>query len=162
MKTKTTNPTKIGENTNKRNFFQKTVILLAILVFTSFGFKAKAQNEIDITVCNSSGCTWTVKAYDAGSNLIWSSGPISSTSPCNLVVFSCLNQGLLAPALDHITVTGCGGTSYIFGSGGTFSYSQISPVCCGTSIDCAGSSGTNPSTSPCGPTTGKNLLIQMF
>ena len=70
MKTQTTNPTKIGENTNTRNFFQKTFILLAILAFTSFGFKAKAQSYT-VTVNNNTigTCSWRVLILD-NSNVI--------------------------------------------------------------------------------------------
>jgi len=161
MKTQTKNPTvanKIGQSC-RAIFSLKTVILLAVLAFTSFGFKAKAQNEIDITVVNcSSSCTWIVTAYDASSNVIWT----SSIGPsCLAVTYNCLNQGILAPALDYIIVSGCSNT-YLFGSGGIFSYSQHSSVCCSSSIYCAGSLGTNPSNPPCGSSTGKNILIQMF
>jgi hypothetical protein len=71
MKTKTTHPTKIGENTNTRNFFQKTFILLAILAFTSFGFKAKAQNQYVFIVTNNapSGCDWQIVAVDINGNI---------------------------------------------------------------------------------------------
>ena len=147
------------KNESSRNFFQKTFILFAILAFTSFGFKARAQNEIDITVYNCSGCSWIINAYDASSNVIWTSPSITST--CSTVTYNCLNQGGGAAVLDHITVTGCGNV-YPFGSGGVFSYSQNTSVCCGSSIDCAGGAGTNSSTFPCGPGTGTNLLIQML
>ncbi len=82
MKTKTTNPTKIGENTNARKFFQKAFILLAILAFTGIGFKTKAQNfTVDVDLQNTN-CTngWSIDVYDNSPTpvFLFTASPIST------------------------------------------------------------------------------------
>ena len=102
MKTQTTNPTNIGENTNTRNFFQKTFILLAILAFTSFGFKAKAQ-QAHLTVNNNlgspSGCDWRVYFYDASSTLLYTSILVTSG---NILYAGCVSW--VGAAVDQVVV----------------------------------------------------------
>jgi len=154
MKTKTTNPTKIGENTNKRNFFQKIFILLAILAFTSFGFKVKAQT-FTVAVDNSSSCTWTIRVYDNTSTLL-NTTPYVSNGGSNYVLFGCDNG-----VPDYITVSkpGLGCTTITFGSAGLFPYTSITPPCCNPTMTCAGGNGNGF----CSPGTGDiHILIQIL
>ena len=139
MKTKTTNPTKIGENTNTRNFFQKTFILLAILAFTSFGFKAKAQYWT-FTVTNNapSGCNWLVVLAD-GSGAYLNS--FTSLGGSGTVTFGCFGSY----SVDNIAVSYAGGgcMGFTFGSLGSFPYTSYLTTCCGaSSINCQGGATT--------------------
>ena len=145
MKTQTKN-----SNTRNRNFFQKTFILLAILAFTSFGFKAKAQNNA-IDIDNQSSCTWVIKACDGSSTQI---GFTISIPPGQHNVY-CRNGA----TLNYIEVqdAGAGCTKITFGSG--FPHTIVTPSCgvppCSTSIDC---SGGGPTTL-CGGGLGSQFVI---
>ena len=141
MKTKTTNPTKIGENTNARNFFQKTFILLAILAFSSFGFKAKAQQNVwyDVTNTATAGCNWTIRTYDNASVQIDVFTVIGGAtySGCRT----------LSGIIDYIVVE-YNGLCYLWfgsgnlGGGGSWSYNSYLSPCggstCSSSVDCVG------------------------
>ena len=129
LQTKTT-------NTNTRNFFQKTFIVLAILAFSSWGFKAKAQNyTFTINNTTSGTCTWTIYLINAGNviNTITSSATSTINTAC---------QGWI----DEIAIVdnsgGCQG--YTFGSFGSFPYTAVIPSCtppttsCSTGINCQG------------------------
>ena len=136
MKTKTTQTTKIGENTNTRNFFQKTFILLAILAFTSFGFKAKAQSYT-VTVNNNTigTCSWRVLILD-NSNVIIDS--IISTASSILYNPTGCNANIASIVISDMSGN-CQG--YTFGSGGSFPYTAVIPQCSFPKVSC--SSGIN-------------------
>ena len=59
MKTQTT-------KTNKRIFSLKTIVLLAVLAFSGFGFNAKAQNFTVNVDLQNTYCTtgWSIDVYD--------------------------------------------------------------------------------------------------
>lgn len=134
-----TSSTDMAQNIGKRNFFQKTVILLAILAFTSFGFKAKAQTYYTVTVNNNAptGCDWTIRLVDANSNVV---GTLNSSGGGSTVYSICTLN------VDNIAIVynsgGCQG--YTFGSLGSFPYTSVTPACtppavsCSSSIDCQG------------------------
>ena len=136
MKTNTTHPTKIGENTNTRNFFQKTFILLAILAFTSFGFKAKAQT-LHFTVNNTApfGCSWTIRVLDAFSvDLVT---PFTSNGNSGVQLLQNCVSFSGTPAEIRVTRGLC--TVSFFAP---FTFTTFAPPCtgsCSTSIDCSGS-----------------------
>ncbi len=158
MKNQTTNPTKIGENTNTRNFFQKTVILLAILAFSSFGFKAKAQLKFDIDVNNTGGCTMQVKAYDSGGNLLDS---IQCTSG-SITNSGCITSGLVTVNRIDITRASCTTISFYATSttSGVINYSSVLANCLGcsyTAMTCAGSGGGTQ----CGGTNDFHYLVEI-
>ncbi len=128
LQTKTT-------STNTRNFFQKTFILLAILAFTSFGFKAKAQ-QTTFTVTNNAplGCNWLVILVDNSGTHLNSFVSYGSSGTTHTVCYG-------SYTVDHIAMSyasgGCMG--YNFGSSGLFPYTSVSPSCFSTStIDCVG------------------------
>ncbi len=158
MKTQTTNPTKIGENTNTRNFFKKKILVLAVLAFTSFGFKAKAQT-FTIDVVNTTTtlpCTWTITVYD------------NASPPNVLATYSCPStggsviKGCGTGVPDYITLSKPGCTTIPFGSGGSFPYTAVTPSCtsCTSSITCAGGFGTGICTPP--PASGDvHLLVEI-
>lgn len=122
------------KNESSRNFFQKTFILLAILGFISFGFKAKAQTFTIATNNTTSSCTWVVHVWDASSIQIIQ----YTVGPGGYTLNSCVTG-----VPDHITVTrsflGC--NTILFGSSGTFTYTAVTPSCCNSSITCAGGNG---------------------
>jgi hypothetical protein len=157
MKTKSTNPTTIGEKTNTRNLFQKTFILLAVLAFTIFGFKANAQRWT-FTVTNNapSGCNWLVVLADGSGGYLNS---FTSNGGSGTVTFGCFGPF----AVDNIAVsyTGGGCMGFTFGSGGSFPYTSYLTTCCGaTSIDCQGGTTTrNCSATP--PVGDYNITINI-
>ncbi len=150
MKTKSTHPTKIGEKTNTRNLFQKSFILLAILAFTSFGFKAKAQT-FSTNVTNNAGllCNWMIIISDASNNVL---ATYTSNGGSGLRTFGCDNG---TPAEIVMTYTGGGCASYIFtGSSGIFLFQSVTPTCtppatsCSTGITVQSSAATSTCPSP--------------
>lgn len=142
LQTKTTNQVAVKKDNGKRNFFQKTVILLAILAFTGFGFKAKAQTKISLDVDNQTNCTWIVKCYDGSLTPVllasWTVGPGHPTPQC-------FTPGVLTTT-SYITVTDwpsptC--TTLTFTSPYTNSTQSTScggppPVCSTGSVNCSG------------------------
>jgi len=156
LKNQATNYSSKFENKPLKKWFVLVTVLLL------FGFnKVSAQNEFDVNVYNYSNCTWTITAYDASLNVLYTSSiPATPT----FTSFLCLNQGLGAAALDHIVLTNgtspCSSITYTFGSSGVFSYTQYTGICCGSDMNCSGGAGT-AGPSPCGPSTGKNLLINI-
>ncbi len=140
MKTQTKNL-----NTRNCNFFQKTFILLAILTFTSFGFKAKAQAwTFAITNNAPSGCDWLIILAD---NTGGSLDTFTTFGGSGLVTFGCKFPGL---TFDNIAMVNKGGNcmGYTFGSGAVFPYTAVIPSCtwptitCATGIDCQGAAAT--------------------
>ncbi len=136
MKTKTQN-----SNTRNQNFFQKTFILLAILTFTSFGFKAKAQ-QVHLDVDNTSSCNWDVNVY-SGLILKYSTTVNASTRLTGAAGCVTWSTGLM----DRVTVTNGICTLTFNASGGIFPYTNYVSPCSGTtcssSVDGSGSqSGT--------------------
>ena len=67
MNLKTTNQTKIGENTNMRNFFLKTLAIFSFLICLSSSAKAQCTNYDWV---NNSGCDWGIVFQDASNNNI--------------------------------------------------------------------------------------------
>ena len=139
MKTKTTQTTKFGASTNTRNLFQKTFILLAVLAFTSFGFKAKAQTTT-LTITSNVGLLddWMVVFVDANGNWL---NQYYCQGGSGLVFTNCITTA----AIDHITMHyipgGC--SAYSFGSGASWPYTAVLPSCGGTtSIDVQGGAST--------------------
>ncbi len=135
MKTKTTQTTKIGENTNTRNLFQKTFILLAILTLSSICSSAQTMH---FTVNNSAstGCDWTVRVLD-GSNIDIIT-PYTSTGGSGVVLVASCVTGV--PNEVRVTRGLCTVSFYA-----PFTFTTYAPPCtgsCSASIDCAGS---NPS-----------------
>ncbi len=136
MKNQTKNTNKIGENTNTRNFFQKTFILLAVLAFTSFGFKAKAQ-IYSLTVNNTvlGTCSWTIYCLDASNTVVETVNSTASSTSYSLI---CQNFQSIA-IVDN--AGNCQG--YTFGSSGSFPYTAVIPTCgggssCSSGINCQG------------------------
>ena len=128
--------------TEKRNFFQKTFILLAILAFTSFGFKAKAQNQIDYDVNNQGGCDVTVKAYDFWGLQLYSISCLSGF----LTNSTCFNKSTTVYRIAIIR-PGCTTVSFYATSStsGVITYSSVSASCSSpctySTMTCAGSGG---------------------
>lgn len=143
-----------NSNTRNRNFFHKTFILLAILAFTSFGFKVKAQQaflEVNNNLGAPLGCNWKVVLFDNSSNRLDSLTVNAGGHPAGC-------RSWLGGAVDHIWVTD-GTCTVIFGSGGIFNYTSYAPPCsgsCSISIDC---SGGTPSI--CGSTY-PTILVQIY
>ena len=143
MKTKSTNPTKIGEKTNTRNFFQKTFILFAILAFTGFTTKSYGQPPFDIDVYNNGGCTMTITAFDASSNVLYTgthgAGLTNSGCITPFPIGAIVNTIVISrPFCSPITFTATTTTS------GTITYSLVGASCGGcsyTSMTCAGGGG---------------------
>lgn len=139
----------------------KFLILLTLLTFFSTGFKAKAQTfTVDVTNTAPLFCDWMVIVYDNSSSVIAS---FTSLGGSGLVTFGCYSG-----VPDHLimTYTGGGCQSYLFGSGGTFSYAWVNPSCappatsCSSFIDCAGgASSANCFASP--PVGDYVILIQI-
>jgi hypothetical protein len=155
MKTKTTQTTKIGASTNTRNFFQKTFILLAVLAFTSFGFKAKAQQYVFIVTNTApTGCDWLIVADDSMGNIypFISYGGTSGRFGCY-------------PNIKFYTMTylggGCMGYQF-YPVAGVYPFTSYISTCCGSSrtID----SQSTGATSNCGsiPLSGDvNILLNI-
>lgn len=143
LQTKTTQQVTVKINNGKRKFLQKTFILLAILAFSGFGFKVKAQNQYVFIVTNNapSGCDWQIVAVDINGNIY----PFISSGGGTTDRFGCILD------LQYFTLTyfwgGCMG--YQFGSGGAFPYTSYLTTCCGaSSIDCQGIvTGSSPACS---------------
>ena len=158
MKTKTTHPTKIGENTNTRNFFQKIFILLAILAFTSFGFKAKAQNFTVAVDLQNTNCTtgWSIDVYDNSPTpvLLFTVSPIST----GLNTYGCYPY---SGSIGFIKVLRSGCTTLTFGNLGSFPYTSSSPSCCSATVTCAGGGGNGFCTPPLG-LGDVHLLVQIL
>lgn len=153
------------KNESSRNFFQKTFILFAILAFTSFGFKAKAQT-ITVDTYNSSGtsCDWIIDIQDVFNNSLASFTSYGSGGV--LVHNGCFTIG--TPIPDHVVVTkGACTATFNSSGGGTFTYSSVAPSCvppatsCATSIDCAGGLQTSPNCLATPPIGTYHLLIQI-
>ena len=160
MKTKTTHPTKIGENTNTRNFFQKSFILLAILSFTSFGFKAKAQLKYDVRVNNTSSCKFLIKTFDGGGNFLDSFTSFGLTNQ----IYGCFTSGLVTVNQIDVSRSGCSVSFYATSTtSGVINYASSPPSCpipCASilSITCAGGGGGTH----CGGTNDFHYLIEIF
>jgi hypothetical protein len=116
MKTKTTQTTKIGASTKSRNLFQKTFILLAILAFTSFGFKAKAQAQLEYRWDNTATtCDWDVNVYDNSLNLLFtftmtagnSLGPTCQSISAPIAYVEFTNPTWPSLGLNSTCTTGC-------------------------------------------------------
>ncbi len=119
----------------KRNFFHKNLILFAILVFTGFGFKAKAQSYWFVEANNFSGCDdYYVTALDGSGNLIFSFQAFSTNPPGPYTAGSCTTT-----AIASITVfrSGCSPTTITFTPVlGVFVYQSASTTCCsGNDVD---------------------------
>ena len=157
MKTKSTHPTKIGEKTNTRNLFQKSFILLAILAFTSFGFKAKAQTTT-LTITNNAPIfsDWLIVFCEANGNPITT---YTSYGGSGLTNTNCISTLLIDHFTIHYIPGGCIG--YIFGSGASWPYTAVLPSCGGTtSIDVQGGAATqNCAASP--PIGDYNITINI-
>jgi hypothetical protein len=143
-------------NQGKRNFFQKMMVVLAILVFTGMGFTAKAQ-WIQIDVVNAvPGCTnISFDAVDSANN---SYAFVTSTNAFNTSGCVLLPPGV---RLDHIVVTNCG-LPFNYGGGGVFTSGTVKATgCpCGNSNITATvvSGGTLPL---CSPTTGLHITFSI-
>lgn len=136
-------------------FLQKSLILFAIITFTSFGFNAMAQQvhfDVDNNLGSPSGCDWQITAYDNATppNILtqW-------TVPSGTRYQNCRS---ITGTLDHLTVDD-GTCVETFGSGGVFSYASVNPcggTTCSSSIDC---SGGQPGT--CIPAAGY-IIIRIY
>ncbi len=152
MKNQTTNTNKIAENTNTRNFFQKTFILLAILAFSSFGFKATAQTSANLDIVNNSGCDYNVRAYN-GSTLLGTVTVIAGQSSST----NCITGNVTKIEVEDVN-SSCAIMTFLK-SGLIFPYTSITPTGCTcptSAVDCIGSAGilcTSPNMA---------IIIQMF
>ena len=160
MKTKTTQTTKIGASTNTRNFFQKTFILLAVLAFTSFGFKAKAQQQFHTDVqffgSSASGCDWVVEGWVGArltpefSTTVLSPLPLTGSAGC---------QGANG-IIDRITLTRGTCVLTFLASAGVFPYTNYLTPCSGTT--CAVSINGSGSQSGSGCAADGFIIIQIY
>jgi hypothetical protein len=152
MKTQTQN-----SNTRNQNFFQKSFILLAILAFTSFGFKAKAQQQFHTDVqffgSTSSGCDWVIKGY-SGSGLPKFTGNISSPTPYQIC------QSWSSGLLDRITISDGTCVLTFTASGGVFPLTTYTSPCSGTT--CAISISGSGSQSGSGCAADGFIIIQIY
>ena len=142
-------------NTNTRNFFQKTFILLAILTFTSFGFKAKAQQfHTDVQFFNntSSGCDWVVEGF----SLLTSKFSQNVFSPSTSQVYQTWSTGLL----DRITITDGTCVLTFTASAGVFPVTTYTSPCSGTT--CAISISGSGSQSGSGCAVDGYIIIQIY
>jgi len=128
-------------------FSLKTIILLAVLAFTSFGFKAMAQNfTVNVNLQNTTCTTgWSIDVYD------------NSPTPVYLFSVSSISTGLnfygcypYSGTIGLIKVLRAGCTTLDFGSGGTFPFTSSSPVCCSATVTCSGGAGNGFCTPPLG------------
>ena len=111
---------------------------MAILTFTSFGFKAKAQMTTLTITNNTASSDWLITFCDASGNPV---GTYTSSGGSGLVNTSCI----MTTSIDHFTIHyipgGCIG--YIFGAGASWPYTAVLPSCGGTtSIDVQGGAAT--------------------
>ncbi len=161
MKTKTTQTTKFGASTNTRNFFQKTFILLAVLAFTSFGFRAKAQIMFDYDVNNQTMCSYDIKVYDSGGNQLGTTHTSGASS--GVTNKACFTSGLVTVNRIDITRNLCLTESFYATSttSGVITYTSITPASCTScsiQMTCAGSGGGTH----CGGTNDFHYLIEIF
>jgi hypothetical protein len=162
MKTKTTNPTKIGEKTNTRNFFQKTFIVLAVLTFIGLASKSHAQIQFDYNVNNLSSCDFIIKVYDSGGNQLGTN--FLSLASSGITNKSCFTSGLVTVNRIDITRVGCTTESFFATTttSGVITYSSIIPITCNPScsinMTCAGGGGGTQ----CGGTNDFHYLIEIF
>jgi len=130
MKTTTLNQSK--------NFFQKMLILSAVVAFSGFGFNSTAQT-FDINVQQNSNCDQTVRAYN-GTTLLLTMYPLSSG--WNM-------SGCVSGTVTSIVVTDnlCNTVTFTANGLGFISYSSVNPSCSGcncVSVTCAGGLGGGP------------------
>jgi hypothetical protein len=142
-----------NSNTKNQNFFQKIIVVLAILAFTSFGFKAKAQQfhtDVQFFGSTSSGCDWVIKGY-SGLFLEFST---TTTSPN-------VSQVCQAPSglVDRITLTNGICVLTFNAVGGVFPSTTYTSPCSGTTCALSISGSGNQSGSGCG--TNGFIIIQI-
>ncbi len=154
MKTQTQN-----SNTRNQNFFQKTIVVLAILAFTSFGFKAKAQQfhtDVQFFGSTASGCDWVVEGW-VGARLI---PEFSITASSPLPITGSAGCQTVNGIIDRITVTRGGCVLTFVASGGNFAYTNYVSPCSGTT--CAVSINGSGSQSGSGCAANGFIIIQIY
>lgn len=151
MKTKTTNATKSTNAIGKRNFFQKTFVLLAILVSTGFSFNASAQ-KYRVTFVNNTSCTFTISGIDNSINTIWSFiVPSGTTTGCRDYVTDDI-------ATIDVSRWGCSTASFsLIGGWSETLNNPCSPICGAGVVVC--SETTSTSCPPGAPTLTAEILI---
>lgn len=96
--------------------FTKAFILLAILAFTSFGFKVQAQAQLEYRWDNTATtCNWDVNVYDNSFNLLFtftmtagnSLGPTCQSISAPIAYVEFVNATLGSFGLNSTCPTGC-------------------------------------------------------
>jgi hypothetical protein len=156
MKTNTSPNAKSVQNTKGKNFLQKTLILLAVIAFSGFGFNSTAQSfDFNVYNATAAGCDWTITPYIGGT---------AQTSFVSNGGSGVTNSGCYGGIPDSLQVTynggGCATITFVISSG-SIPYTAYTPSCsppsCSSSIDCAGGGGSALCTAPA-----YNYLIQIL